>query len=548
MPDPSNASTSTSAPAAPPHLRASFQLDGEQRDRLRGMIAGALAAIAMLVSIVIVRSLTGIISFLDVLADALLLALPIGLFSYLLGLFGTQAKTLLLVGLIVLLILIGALLGLMYARQSEGSRRVQWARAITYGISLFAGMSVFTLLFVNSREPNLVAGGGVWRVIGSLAVVAAVFALVLGTVLHLLRRLDPAPVVSWPTSEQGGPASVQTGALDRRRLVTRLGLGIASLAGVLVLGREVARVANRKTVAGGPSGEMPPVFTPNDDFYVVSKNFVDPDPHRGDEWSIKIDGLVTNPLTLTRSDLEALQVHDFVSTLTCISNPIAGPLIGTARWTGVPLATVLRKAGIGAGAFKLICEGEDGYSDSIPIERALMPEPHIVWAMNGEPLPRLHGTPVRLIVPGLYGIKNVKWLTKLTVTRDDYQGYWQQRDWTDAAIIKTSSRIDMPGDRSLIAPGPTEIGGIAFAGDRGISAVEVSTDDGKTWHQASIVENPSPGGLSWVLWKLPWSPQPGAYQLVVRATDGMGEVQTEKGAPELPDGASGWHRITVGVA
>jgi len=168
--------------------------------------------------------------------------------------------------------------------------------------------------------------------------------------------------------------------------------------------------------------------------------------------------------------------------------------------------------------------------------------------MNDEPMPRLHGMPVRLIVPGLYGIKNVKWLTKITVSTEDYEGYWQQRSWTDTAIIKTSSRIDMPGDRGVASSGQIEVGGVAFAGDRGIQAVEVSTDDGETWKEATIVENPSPAGLSWVVWTMDWVAKPGTYDFVVRATDGTGEVQTDEPAPELPDGASGWHRVSVGVA
>ncbi len=546
-------STTPESDLSPSTSRKPF--DGERQDRIRGLLAGATAAVAMLMAIIGLRALTGVVSFLDVLADALLLVLPIGLFSALLGAFGTQAKTLLLVGLIVVLILIGAVLGRAYAGQTAGSRRAQWSRATFYGISLFAGMAVFTLLFVSGREPDAVAGGGVLEVLAGLGAAAVVFSLVLAIALMLLRNQDPAPRSrgSWGTGADDATTLPDTAdeSLDRRRLLTRVGFGIAGLVGAVVLGREVSRVANRKTVAGGPTGEMPSAITSNDDFYVISKNFLDPDPSRGDEWSIEIGGLVTNPLKLTRSDLDAMATPAFVSTLTCISNPLAGPLIGTASWVGAPLSAVLRKAGVGTGALKIVGEGEDGYTDSFPIDRAMSPEPHIVWEMNGKPLPRLHGTPVRLIVPGLYGIKNVKWLTKLTVTRDDYQGYWQQRSWTDTAIIKTSSRIDMPGDRSVIPSGattPYEIGGVAFAGDRGIRAVEVSVDDGKTWQEAKIVENPSPGGLSWVLWQLAWTPVSGAYQLVVRATDGMGEVQTEKGASELPDGASGWHRITVGVA
>ena len=538
----------SSSPIAPNSSAMRAGHDGARRDRLRGLLAGAIAAIAMLVTIIGLRALTGVISFLDVLADALLLLLPIDAFSAMLSVFGPQAKTLLLVGLIAVLILIGAWLGRMYARQTAGSRRAQWARASSYGIGLFAGMAIFTVFFVSGREPEVVAGGGILRVLASLGVAAIVFALVMAFALVLLRWQDAPPRGSLRTAEIADDSVNTPGSLDRRRLLTRVGFGVAALAGTLVLGREVARVANRKTVTGGPSGELPSAITSNDDFYVVSKNFIDPDPNRGDDWSIEVGGLVTKPFTLTRSDLQAMASPAFVSTLTCISNPIGGNLMSTAEWTGAPLAAVLRKAGVGAGAVKLICEGEDGYTDSFPIERALSPEPHIVWEMNGVPLPRLHGTPVRLIVPGLYGIKNVKWLTKLTVTKEDYKGFWQQREWTDIGVVKTSSRIDMPGDHAVISAGPTEIGGVAFAGDRGIRAVEVSVDDGATWKEASIVENPSPGGLSWVLWKLPWIPTSGAYQLVVRATDGMGDVQTRESASELPDGASGWHRITVGVA
>jgi hypothetical protein len=195
----------------------------------------------------------------------------------------------------------------------------------------------------------------------------------------------------------------------------------------------------------------------------------------------------------------------------------------------------------------VIFEAEDDYTDSIPLERAMAPEPMLVWQMNGVPLPRFHGTPVRLIVPGIYGMKNVKWLTKITVSNEDYQGFWQQRGWSDPAIVKTASRFDVPGDRDLLAIGRTTIGGVAFGGDRGISAVEVSFDGGDTWQEATIRENPSPGGLSWVIWDLMWDAKQGSYDLVVRATDGTGEVQTDEHAPELPDGSSGWHRIQVGV-
>lgn len=513
---------------------------GRTRDRNRGALAGIVAAIAMLVIIVFIRRATGITSLLDALADAVLLALPISLFSFMLDTFGSQAKTLLLIGLVVGMVLVGGVLGRLFAIQSAGSRRFQTSRAMIYAGGVFIVTAVFVLIFLQSRLPNELAGGRFIRVVASLGVSAMVFGIVLAGAIVALRRIDPAPDTGSTESTEGGAT--------RRRFLTAGGLAIASLAGVFVLGREVARVARRKSVATGATGELPPILTPVDDFYTVSKNFVDPSPERGDDWFIEIDGVVTNPMRITRADLEAMAGPEFVSTLTCISNPLAGPLIGTARWTGAPLQTVLERAGIGAGATKLICEGEDGYTDSFPIERALSPEPMIVWAMNGELLPRLHGTPVRLIVPGLYGIKNVKWLTRLTVTNREYEGYWQQRGWTDAAFIKTQSRIDEPGDRGVINAGPTEIRGMAFAGDRGIQKVEVSLDNGDSWKEASIFENPSPAGLSWVFWSLPWVPTQGTYELTVRATDGTGEVQTSEKASELPDGASGWHHVTVGVA
>ncbi|MGC4190210.1 MAG: molybdopterin-dependent oxidoreductase [Thermomicrobiales bacterium] len=534
------------ADAREDHDRFLALIKEETRSKRQGLLAGTLAAIAALVAMIGLRAVTGIVSLLDILADGLLLALPISVFSTILGLFGKQAKTFLLIGLMLAIVLIGAWCGRMMAKGAplKAGPGLLWARAIAWSMGLFAVATAFAALYTLGRMPDVAAGLGVVRIAACILGAMTAFAVVLGGVLQLLRTEAP-PVRAAVSPDSASGASAPT--MDRRRVVTRAGLALATLGGLAVLGREVARIANR-TIVGGRHGTMPPAITPNSEFYLISKNFVDPSPDRGDDWSLDIGGLVKNRITLTAKDLQPLAGPVFVSTLTCISNPIAGPLIGTAEWTGVPLATVLSLAGVMNGAVKVVGEGEDGYTDAIPIERAMSAEPHIVWKMNGEPLPPKHGTPVRLIVPGLYGIKNVKWLTSLTVTADDYQGYWQQRGWTDTAIIKTSSRIDVPGDRAVISSRPTEIGGIAFAGDRGIAKVEVSTDGGETWQEATIAENPSPEGLSWVLWTLPWNPASGAYTLVVRAMDGTGALQTSDSAPELPDGASGWHRITVGVA
>jgi len=527
--------TITSSASPPISTRQREEL--RDRDRRRGAIAGVIAAIAMLAVIVIFRQVTGVTSLLDALADAVLLTLPMQAFSFMLDMFGPQAKTLLLVGLIGGILLAGLLLGRLFAKQTAGSRRLQGPRALTYAGGVFLVTALFILVFLQNRLPTELAGSRFVQVFIPLGVASMVFGLVLAGVLLVLRTFDP-PAGAIP----------ERVAVTRRHALAVGGIAVASLAGLAVLGREVGRVATRKALSTGPKGELPSVITANDDFYTVSKNFVDPSPNRGENWSIEIDGVVNQPITVTRQQLEAMAAPEFVSTLTCISNPIGGPLIGTARWTGAPLAKVLALAGVGPGATDLVMEGEDGYTDSIPIERAMSPEPMVVWLMNGEPLPRIHGEPVRVIVPGVYGIKNVKWLTRLTVSNSDYQGYWQDRGWTDEGIVKTESRIDEPGDHAILNVGPANIRGMAFAGDRGIQKVEVSVDDGKTWREATIFENPSPDGFSWVFWTLPWVFAQGTYKIVVRATDGTGEVQTSKGADTLPDGASGWHKITVGVA
>jgi DMSO/TMAO reductase YedYZ molybdopterin-dependent catalytic subunit len=511
-----------------------------RRDRWRGVAAGVLAMLALLAVVIVTRSLFDATSLIDAMADALLLVLPMQMFSLALELFNAQAKTMMLAGLMLLLLIAGGGIGWWYAKQTAGARRVMWTRAVSIGIAVFAATILFMLLFLNDQDPSAVSLREFAPVAILLLVESAVFTVVLAVALAMFRQQDPVP---------GEIASEPAWAsLDRRRLLTRIGAGVALVGGVAVLGRAVAKVANRPTVGVTAPGTISPAITPMEDFYIISKNFVDPTPERGDNWSIVIDGGVENELTLHKSDLETMAVAPFVSTLTCISNRIGGPLIGTAEWRGARLGDVLRKAGVGSGAVDVVFTGEDDYQDSIPIEKAMAPETMVVWEMNGQPLPRLHGEPVRVIVPGRYGIKNVKWLTRITVANKDFEGFWQERGWTDDGTIKTSSRFDVPSNKAILPIGRTQIGGVAFAGDRGISKVEVSTDGGDTWKEATIAENPSPDGFSWVIWKLDWDAREGTYDLVVRATDGTGELQTSETASELPDGASGYHRISVGIA
>ena len=509
---------------------------GRQRDARRGLVAGVIAAVLGLAAMSLVRGWLTPVTAIEALADLVLEAMPIRLFSLMLRLFGTEAKVLLFLGLLGLLLLAGAWTGRDVARATAGSRRIRWERGVIVALSAWALLSVFLVWSVGIQTGGL-AGSKLFLALGGVAVASAVFGVSLVVALALLRRTDPPPA----REPQTQPADA-----GRRRLLAWSGLGLASLAGAAVLGRDALDVRSGEAFGDQVAGRMPQPITPTGRFYVISKNLLDPRGDGGDDWKLRVDGEVDTPLSLTLGDLQTMTGSDLVSTLTCISNPIGGPLISTARWSGVALAEVLEQAGMGEGVRKVVFHGRDGYTDAIPPDQALDPAVHLIWGMNGEPLNATHGAPLRAIVPGLYGIKNVKWLERISLTRDDHQGYWQRKGWTDTAVVKTSSQIRVPADAGIVAAGQAELGGLAFAGVRGISRVEVSADDGESWQEATITDRPSP--LSWVLWRLPWTPAPGTYTVLVRATDGTGQVQTATSAPTLPDGASGWHEITVGVA
>ena len=286
-----------------------------------------------------------------------------------------------------------------------------------------------------------------------------------------------------------------------------------------------------------------PEITPTESFYVTTKNFIDPTVD-GNTWQISFGGMADNPYTLTLADVKKMPVINRIQTLACISNSTGGDLIGNARWKGVSFRELILRAKPRNGVFDVVVRGADGYSDSFPLTVALDNDCVLVYEMNGEPLNQKHGYPARLLVPNIYGMKNCKWITQVEFVSTDYKGYWESQGWSDTAIYNTMSRIDYPnGDR--IEAKPVYIGGIAFAGNRGIQRVEVSVDGGKTWADAQL--RPALGKYTWVQWIYPWNPQPGSYTLQVRATDGDGAVQTSKKAGTFPDGATGYHIRTVRV-
>jgi DMSO/TMAO reductase YedYZ molybdopterin-dependent catalytic subunit len=285
--------------------------------------------------------------------------------------------------------------------------------------------------------------------------------------------------------------------------------------------------------------------TPTADFYTVSKNFIDP-AVAVSGWRLKIDGLVDRPMELTYDELTALPASEGYYTLMCISNEIGGDLWGNARWRGVKLKYLLEQAGVHADGVKAVFSAADDYKDSVKLEAALHPDALLAWEMNGAPLKNEHGFPARLLIPGIYGMKNVKWLTGITIVADDFHGFWQSQGWDDAAPYPTESRIDAPGGRATLAPGTLAVGGVAFAGNRGIQSVEISTDQGQTWLSAQV--KPGLSGNSWQLWRTDVQVDRATKEIRVRATDGQGRPQTREAAPPFPSGATGYHSITIAVA
>jgi hypothetical protein len=221
--------------------------------------------------------------------------------------------------------------------------------------------------------------------------------------------------------------------------------------------------------------------------------------------------------------------------------------MSNALWEGVRMADLLERAGVKPGVTKIVLHAYDDYTDSIHLSKALEPTTLVAVRMNNATLPDGHGYPARVLVPGIYGMKHVKWLTQIEVVNYDFQGYWQQRGWSDAAPVRLNARIDTPLDGAHVpAQRATYVAGVAFSGNLGISEVDVSLDGGKTW-QAATLKRPL-SQLTWVLWEIAWVPRPGDYTIVARAIDMQGNVQSPLEEPTLPNGASGYHTISVSAA
>jgi DMSO/TMAO reductase YedYZ molybdopterin-dependent catalytic subunit len=449
---------------------------------------------------------------------------------------------------------IGVLMGLLSERKF--SRMMVIGVGTTVATIIALGMeSVF------ASSVSILSSIFGWATVGALAIVIS-----FGFSYYFVSSLH-APL----------PAAVQAGAglsPERRRLLKRVGFGALALVAVYIAARLGLSLFSRQPViqsntavpvnpptveVSSTTAPLAPIFndpriadlvqsevTDNRVFYRVD---IDPFPPSIDfnQWMLNVTGRVDKELTIAKSDLLAMPSSDEYATLECVSNTInpPGALISNGKWTGVPLATILNQAGLTPDAIYVIFHCADGYTVGIPKERAMEPGALLAYMMNDLLLPMEHGSPLRAIVPGLYGMMNAKWITGIEASNNVYLGYWQERGWTNDARIKTTSIIYYPQPGNQVN-GVTPIAGVAFAGDRGISKVEVSTDGGTTWNTAEL--KPPKSSYSWVLWAYHWTPaSPGTYTIVVRATDGTGQVQDVTSTQPFPNGATGYNSTTVNV-
>ncbi|MBQ0904827.1 molybdopterin-dependent oxidoreductase [Micromonospora sp. U21] len=510
-------------------------------------------------------------------------AVPESLKQLAIDIFGTADKIALLVGTALLLAAFAALLGMLAAR------RLALGLA---GIAAFAAVGVAAALTRSGADaadalPSL-AGGGLG-------------ALVLWLFIAGPLELDPWPWSSpTPTAPRAGapqapvspagpmtsddrpvpvtPAAPPEPAVpsgrapgegvdpeSRRRFLTGAGvlLGTATVAGLggrWLAGRRgvsAAREAIRLPAPVAPAPALPagadlsmaqlaPYVTPNFGFYRIDTALVVPqvDPAT---WRLRIHGRVRTERTYSYADLLARPLVERYITLACVSNEVGGDLIGNARWLGVPLRELLDEVEPEEDADQVVGRSVDGWTCGTPT--AVLRDGRdalLAIGMNGEPLPVEHGFPVRVVVPGLYGyVSACKWVTELELTRfADFDAYWVPRGWSAQGPIKTQSRIDAPRARNRLTTGPVTVAGVAWAQHRGIRRVEVRVDGGP-WQEAELA--PTVSVDTWVQWSWRWDATPGEHRLQVRATDETGETQTERTQGVVPDGATGWHTVTVNV-
>jgi len=454
--------------------------------------------------------------------------------------FGTSDKPILIGSVAVGTLLIAGGIGLV-AR----TRR-------SLGLALLGALAMTSVLAALLRPTST----SVDLIPGFVTAVAGVF--LASWYLGLLDRLGA--VDRDPLAGAGADTSAHDDGRSGRRhvLVAAAGLGAMAAAGGTVgqvLSRGVSPDSVTLPAAAEPLTPLPRGIegtvrgvsafrTPNSQFYRIDTALVIPRVSV-DGWKLTVDGDVDRPYSLTFDELLKMPLVERDITLTCVSNEVGGQYVGAARWLGVRTKDLLERAGIRPGVEQIFSHSTEGMTISTPVQALTDDrEALVAIAMNGEPLPAMHGFPARLVTPGLYGfVGATKWLTRMQATTYGAdRAYWTARDWATDAPILTQSRIDTPRGLNRLAAGRVVIGGVAWAQQRGIAKVEVRVD-GNAWQEAQL--GPDAGIDYWRQWYLPWDALPGRHELTVRATDLNGDVQPEQEATPFPKGASGWHSIVV---
>ena len=512
---------------------------------LLALIAGFVASVTAVVVMLVLRLAAGIPTPVELFGDFVLKHISVNTFLKLLLTFKSNSKTAPL-GLALLGMLgLGTVLGLLYAALTRVKlpakgyrpRRREW---IIAGIFALLMTLAAAILFNGELRQNFLGLPINWATTVTVVGLLVDFVVFGGVLCLAYRFLLPKEAVATT-----GEAKAVNG---RRQLLARAGvavLGVGATAGTFGL---VKDFLGQYSLYDGmqtftTNGFTAPI-TPNSDHYVVTQNPIDPTPNI-DVWRLEVTGLVGNSGSYTYAEVLNLPSISRAITLECIANGPGGHLMSTAVWQGISLRTLLEKhGGPQSGAKYIAFYSVDGYNMSLPLDEVLADDTLLAYRMNGAELPMRHGFPMRVLIPGHYGEENPKWLTRIELTDHFVGGLYSDQGWYNGHL-HTTSRIDRPIGRAPYGP-TIEVGGLAFSGNLGIEKVEVSTDGGTTWNTATL--QPALSQDSWVFWTWNWKPSaPGNYTLAVRATDGAGAVQTSKKQGTVPNGATGYHEVSVTV-
>ncbi len=501
-------------------------------------LAGASVVVALMFG---VRLLLGLQALPDVAADAMTLILPGAVFGFLIDRLQELGRPLMLVGLSAGLLVLGAGAGFVSTRLLGAWPLAGRVAAVTLALSVLTAPVAFV-----GRDPEMAAEPA-----RTTAAYWLLFAILLEWGLssasgrRVLVGVAPSPSRRALLYGAGALGAVWLSSYLGSRLAHAIQLGGA---------RPVSQGALPPTPPPPGVTEAPladpfanaTFLTSTKDFYIIGKNGVNDPDINARAWRLSVGG--ERPFTLTYDELRALPSVEGTWTLECISNLVGGVLLSAAPFRGVPLRDLLARAGVPSSTREIRFVCSDGYTESIPLETANDERTIVAYLMNGEPLTKEHGFPARVLMSGRYGMKNPKWLTTIAPLSQVFNGYWEQRGWSKDAFVLTTSQIRNPFDGQEIPAGKPYpfVSGVAFAGARGVSRVELSFDGGGTWVDARLRKTLPKD--NWMPWTYAWtSPATGTHQLVVRATDAEGELQDPKDRDSFPNGATGYQRLTVKV-